>query len=118
MPISAENTMVEFLTKILRVITDAKVAMDADLPFLLELETKVLQKLREPYDAAQQNQQMNGDVPQAMGGMPPQSQGPMPMDPNMMPAPLAGQPAGRGASAGPGAPNADELRRLLNSGGA
>lgn len=46
------NTMSEGLAKIAQDITALKMAPDADVPFLIELETACLKKLREPFEAA------------------------------------------------------------------
>lgn len=98
------NTMQEALQRFLGDISQMKTLADADLPWLTELETMVLSKIREPIDMMQQNGQL-----------------PMPTDPGMgAPNPMQGMPAGApmggGMMAGPAAPNANELQRLLNSG--
>lgn len=46
------NTMSEGLAKIAQDITSLKMAPDADVSFLIQLETTILQKLREPFEAA------------------------------------------------------------------
>ena len=46
------NTMSEGLAKLAQDITALKFAPDADVGFLIGLETTILQKLREPLDAA------------------------------------------------------------------
>lgn len=46
------NTMSEGLQKIAQDLTSLKMTPDADLPFLIQLETTILTKLREPFEAA------------------------------------------------------------------
>ncbi|GIV04107.1 MAG: hypothetical protein KatS3mg015_2937 [Fimbriimonadales bacterium] len=46
------NTMAEFIQKMLRLITDAKIAPDSDLPFLVNLETQLLQYVKQPMEEA------------------------------------------------------------------
>ncbi len=87
-----DNTMSEGLRKLLGDISEMKLAPDADLPFLIQLETQVLGKLK-------------GGVDQAL-------------DPNSGggPAGLMGSPAGTpGLMQGPGPMNPDELRRMLGA---
>lgn len=68
------NTMAEFLQRMLGDISQAKTLPDADLEFLVSLETGILQKLRAPIDAlqGQAQGQMGGGGPQQApgGGMP------------------------------------------------
>lgn len=64
MALRSQNTMAESLQKMLGDVADMKVLPDADLQFLIELETVILQKLRAPIDdimgqsAGQMQQQM------------------------------------------------------------
>lgn len=50
MALRSQNTMAESLQKMLGDVADMKVLPDADLQFLIELETVILQKLRAPID--------------------------------------------------------------------
>lgn len=132
MAVRGTNTMSEGLQAMLGDIATMKALPDADLQFLIGLETMVLQKLKEPIDS------MAGQLG-APGGMPPGA-GPVPgMGPGSTPPPMGGGmgemqggvmplvPAASqggppmGAPGGPptgmpmgaGIPNPDELRRLL-----
>ena len=99
------NTMIEALERMLSDVAQMKMLADADLPWLVELESMVLGKLREPID---QMRQPGG--PLAQPGMP---QG---MGQGMgMPA-GEGVPGGGGMQAGAQMPNPDELQRLLSAG--
>jgi hypothetical protein len=94
--------MDEVLVNILRELTVAKTMPDADLQFVVDLETQIIQHLRAPLDAAaaasspQQAPTLPPDV-----GMPPM-EAPMP--------PEAGPP---GLRQQPPMPSPDELQRLL-----
>lgn len=58
------NTMAEFLQRMLSDLATAKTLPDADLEFLIGLETTILQKLREPIDAIMgQRGASGGQVP-------------------------------------------------------
>lgn len=104
MAVRGTNTMQEALQSLLQETAQMKTLADADLPWLVELESMILGKIREPLDA-QQGPQAQGP----MGGMPPM--GPPPMSAGM------GVPGGGGMQAGPQMPNPDELQRLLAAGG-
>lgn len=54
MPTRSANTMVEMLQKTLADISQMKTLPDADLEFLVNLETQVLKLLRAPIDQLQQ----------------------------------------------------------------
>lgn len=95
------NTMIEALQRFLQDIGQMKTLADADLPWLVELESMVLTKIREPLDQMQQS-----------GALPPP-----PQDPGMMGGSPAGAAMGGGMMAGPQMPNPDELNRLLGAGG-
>lgn len=105
------NTQTEVLQGILGEIAQAKLAPDADIEWLLGIETQILQKLREPIDQAMQNSGLNG--------MPPPGQSAAPADPmaGMIPGAGPSQPAPGvpGIRTSPSAPNPDELRRLLTN---
>lgn len=122
------NTMAEVLKQIIGLIAEAKLMPDADLSFLLNMETQLVQYLRQPIEnMAGQMPPSNvpssnpGNMPGG-GGMPsgaPMQSGVPPggaPGPMMPPSPMAAR-AGVGA-AGPGAapPNMDELRRMLSGG--
>lgn len=95
------NTMQEALQRLLGDISQMKTLADADLSWLVDLESMVLTKIREPVEAMKQP---GGPLAQPTG--PPPGMG--------MPA---GAMQGGGMMAGPAAPNPDELQRLLSAGG-
>lgn len=111
------NTMAEGLQKIAQDITLLFATPDADLEWLAEFQSMALQKMRQPFDAVAQQQgqppagngpgQMPPEIAAMMGGQGP-AQG-------VMPAPAPGGMPG-GPMPGPGAPNPDELRRLMDAG--
>lgn len=108
------NTMAEWLGKINQDLASAAACPDADLEFLVGLQTQVLQKLRQPYD-----QNPNGMPPQLppaggmnMGpGMP--GAGPPSPGPSLEGIVPAGGPVGPGP-APMASSNPDELRRALS----
>lgn len=105
------NTMSEMLTNMLRDISVAKTLPDANLEFLISMETQILQFLRQPYDAAA------GQLGDAAAGMPP-GQDPnlpplMPMGPAVPDAPIPPPPGVPGLRQQPTGPSPDELARLL-----
>lgn len=116
------NTMAEGLASLMGDIAQMKAQPDADLQFLIELETMILRKLREPVDNMAGQMAGPGAGPGPVPGMGPGSTPPgpdmggMPMGPP--PGPPRGEPGGspRGMMMGPGAPNPDELRRLMQGG--
>lgn len=103
------NTQEEALKKLLNSITEIKTMPDADLEFLVNLETTILQYIRGRVDQAMAPQPPSPDpqmagVSEAMSGMG-----------------MAAMPAGPGGGGGvpglrqePAMPNPDELRRMLN----
>lgn len=110
------NTMSEMLTNMLREISVAKTLPDADLEFLVNLETTILGKLRQPLEAAA------GQMGAVSAGLPPGQQMEMPplmpMGPGMVDAPVP-PPAGQevpGLRAQPPGPSPDELARLMSAG--
>lgn len=108
MAVRSTNTMIEALQRLLQDIGKMKTLADADMPWLVELESMVLTKIREPLD----NMQQSGQLPP-----PPMDPGMMPPDPAMMQGMGAGEMQGGGMMAGPQMPNPDELGRLLGAGG-
>lgn len=104
--------MGEGLRKINGELSDLKFTPDADVPFLIHLETEILQYLKGPIDNA--DAQGLSQIPSGPGqppgpALPPQA-GPGPL------TPPGGAPGAPGLSAGPGAINPDELRRVLSQG--
>lgn len=98
------NTFVEQLHKLLGSITDLKTSDDADLPFAINLETMILQRLKGGADQALQTGQSQGQ----------QSMQPAGLMGNAAPPPGAGTPSMvPGLQQGPPPPNSDELRRVL-----
>lgn len=104
------NTMAEGLRKVHQLVNDLKTFPDADLEWLINLETTIIQKIREPYDQmAGQFSEMGGGGDMGMGGMPDPNFPPMPnMDPGGIP------PGTGGGMVNPISANPDELRRLMN----
>jgi hypothetical protein len=103
--------MTDYLRQIMGSLSEAKIVADADLPFLLEIEQMIVQKLRDPMTRMQQAGIMPGSPQQVPGG------GPQMMQPQQAPMPpsMAGAGGVRGVPTQPGAPNVDELRRLLTN---
>ena len=94
--------MAEVMQDMLRLVAEAKATPDADLQFLIDLETTVLQKLRAPVDAVAGQMVPAGNAGQfgpppegMMGGGP--SAGPMPGGGMAGPGPMPG-----GGMLGPG----------------
>tara|TARA_R110000772_G_scaffold55075_4_gene125690 strand:+ start:1009 stop:1323 length:315 start_codon:yes stop_codon:yes gene_type:complete len=103
--------MQEALQRLLGDVSQMKTLGDADLPWLVELESMVVSKIREPIDMMKQP----GGPLAGAGGPPPGMGGGMggPPPGGGMPA---GSPMGGGMNAGAQAPNPDELQRLLSAG--
>lgn len=110
------NTASEGLRKLLGDIADMKLADDADLPFLIQLETMVLQHLKQ----GATNALNTSGAPVGLGGMsaPPPGMGGPPGVPGLMQGPSmppggpVGMPAGPAMMSG-GGPNINELTRSL-----
>ena len=84
-----DNTMVEWLQKMLKNIAEAKLLPDADMAFLVELENTIIAKAKEPVEQLRQ-------------------QGVLP--------PSQGAPSRGGVMGSPPMPNSDELMRVLGPG--
>lgn len=80
------NTMSEMLVNMLRELSVAKTLPDADLEFLVGVETLLLSKLRQPLEAAA------GQMPMSVGG----GMGAMGGGQGAMPGPPPGMPPGMG----------------------
>lgn len=105
MALRSQNTMAESLQKMLGDVADMKVLPDADLQFLIELETVILQKLRAPIDDIMGQGAGNGN--QSTVGVVPGSGAPA--------GPMGGMPMGRVAGIRNEAPmpNMDEFMRSM-----
>jgi hypothetical protein len=90
--------MSELLQRLLGDLAQAKVLQDADLPFIMEMETMIVSKLRDPMSKMQD-----------AGLLPPG--GPAAPPPQF---PGQGMPLGGGVMQGQGTPPVDELRRLMS----
>lgn len=121
------NTMMEALRGVLQDLAFISTLPDADLEFVSGLQNTILQKVREPIMAYQQQVAQNsgmGGVPDPMGGAGAAGMGGMadqlamgggaPPPPAAPPAPSGGVP---GVRNGGTMPPVDELRRLLEVGG-
>lgn len=118
------NTQAEALQNLIKEIAGIKLMPDADLPFLIDIETGILQYLHSKLPGGTPSEQL-GPAPspeQQMGQMQTGVMGP---PPDAMAGMMAGGPApggmapppGPGGPAGirmrPAAPNPDELRRMI-----
>ena len=104
------NTFEELLPKMLNLITQMKQTDDADYEWLIQMETQVLEKAKQPYQQAAQ--MTAGPQPGSEMGMG------QPQDP--MQAMMAGagmqQPQSRGPIQGANtAPAVDEIRRMMQA---
>lgn len=110
------NTMAEFLQRMLGDIAEAKTLPDANLEFLIKLETDILQTLRAPIDALMgQMEGAGGAAGAGAGGIPGMGGAgmpPVPMMPGGGPMPVgAGRVPGTRNDMGP--INPDELLRTI-----
>lgn len=103
MAVRSTNTMAETMQKFLADLSQAKLAMDADLPFILQLETQIVDYLRQPVKQMEQQGMLPpGATDQgAPMGAPSQAAPQGPMVGGLMPSAAM--------------PNGDELRRYLGN---
>lgn len=120
------NTMSEVLISILEMLGGAKAMPDADIPFIIELETQIAEKVRAPFSQqpptppapATGGGGAGGGLAGLLGGMGPGMPGPPntpPPDIGPMPAaPMAGMagPGGGGRSLG----SLGEVQRIMGAG--
>jgi len=116
------NTMAEGLKRFLGQLADLKTMDDADMGFLVNMETQILDYIKGPAKAQEAAMAMGGSMPltpqlasAAPGGVPQglPSLGPGGMPPGgLPPLPPAPRPPG-GLRAEPQMPPVDELRRML-----
>lgn len=99
------NTFSEFLQRLLGDVSAAKIMPDADLQWIVELETMIVQKARDPITAMQSAGTTQSPMQPGMGAMPPMP-GPAAMPPGMP------MPTGAGAPAG-GAPGGDPMAAMM-----
>lgn len=110
MPASKIDTFEEYLPKILRVVQDGKMVANADEAWLVNIETMILQKIREP----EQQMAQQGLIPSASQN--PQGAAQMGFPGGAVPM-GAGGPVGSntgGLMSNPAPMNPDELRRVLS----
>lgn len=110
------NTMSEGLRVLLQDIADMKLAPDADLPFLINIETQIVGYLKAKADEAltPPGQMGPGAGGGPMAGPPPGPPGPPGLGGMGPMRPGTGSPRGvPGLMQGPQMPNPDELRRIL-----
>ena len=110
------NTMSEQLRGMLGQIAEMKAAPDADIAYLTNLETQVLQFLRMPFEKQRLEAQLGGPaagaaVPGA-GATPAQPPAPGPAEQLLFGTPPPRQRV-PGVMNGPNMPAPDELRRLM-----
>lgn len=114
MPASRVDTYAEALERIYDFVAKAKIVPDANLPFLIGLETQIMEEIRSPERRMQEqgiipSEQQN---PQGMGALGGGGGG---MGMSAPPPSFLGAGAGAGVQMSPGGPaNADEMRRVLS----
>lgn len=101
------NTFGEMLQKMLRDLADMKTAPDVDLPFVIDLETQIVGKLRQGIDNVAQ---------QGLTQVPPDPAMGMAMGMGMQAPPPPVAPGVPGVRSMPTMPSPDELRRILTAG--
>lgn len=107
--------MSEALQGFLADLSYIKTLPDADLEFIISLETQILQKLRAPFEQMAGQMDEMGAAAGAGPGMPPGMSGGAPSGGAM---PVEMQPPGGGVPgirSSPGMPDPDELRRLIGA---
>lgn len=115
MAIRSTNTFIEALQQLHQDVAQAKMVADADMPFLIQVETMILNRMKQPIQSMQDGGQLPQDGAPTAGGMPP---GMNPGVPSGI-GPGTGGPMAAGAGRGAmpsAAPNFDELRRMLSQG--
>lgn len=113
MAVKSENTMAEGLQSLTQDIATMKFMPDADLPFLVDLETRIISYLRQGMDQTQQQASPNSNGPMPGMGGPGGMGGGMQMPMGA----AAGQQAYHqppGPPMSPGLPPTDELARLMS----
>lgn len=98
-----DNTMSEALQKLHKEVAQLKLLADADLPFIIELETMLIDKIKNPMMQMQDDGMLPPGGPDPMMGGAPQGGGYV----------GEGMPVGGGVMQGSPMPNPDELRRLV-----
>lgn len=113
MPASKVDTFDEGLQRIARVVQETKLIADADLPFLIELETMILERYKQP----QQQMERAGLMPS--GAQNPMGNGALGLGGgggmSAPPPSFLGAGAPPGVMQAPGGPNnAAEMQRVLS----
>lgn len=115
MPASKVDTFAEALSRIARVVQQSKEIADADMPFLISLETMILERIKQP----EQQMQQQGMIPSAASN--PMGNGALGlgggggMGASAPPPSFLGAGAPPGVQMSPGGPNnAEEMQRVLS----